>query len=58
MGTAHLPALLVALLFGAMLASYANVVAARRKVRNDRRRYSERIGHPSVGSRLHRTPGS
>jgi len=41
--TAHLPAMLAALMFGAMLAVYTQVVAVRRKGREDRRRYRQRM---------------
>jgi hypothetical protein len=41
--TAQLPAMLAALMFGAMLACYTQVVAWRRKVRNDRRRFQQRM---------------
>ena len=37
------PALLAALLFAAMLATYFQVVSWRRKIRDDRRRYHHRI---------------
>ena len=39
----QLPTLLAALMFGAMLASYSQVVALRRKGRDDRRRYQQRM---------------
>jgi hypothetical protein len=49
----QLPSLLAALMFGAMLAAYTQVVALRRKGRDDRRRYQERMrrnyGEPREG---------
>jgi hypothetical protein len=49
----QLPTLLATLMFGAMLAAYTQVVALRRKGRNDRRRYQERMrrnhGEPREG---------
>ena len=41
--TIQLPTLLAALMFGAMLAAYSQVVALRRKGRDDRRRYQQRM---------------
>jgi hypothetical protein len=41
--TAQFPALLAALMFAAMLAAYVQVLSWRRKVRDDRRRYQERM---------------
>jgi hypothetical protein len=41
--TMQLPTLLAALMFGAMLAAYSQVVALRRKGRDDRRRYQQRM---------------
>jgi hypothetical protein len=40
---AQLPAMVTALLFAAVLAAYTQVVAARRKGRDDHRRYQERM---------------
>jgi hypothetical protein len=49
----QLPSLLAALMFGAMLAACTQVVALRRKGRDDRRRYQERMrrnhGEPHQG---------
>jgi hypothetical protein len=39
----QLPTLLAALMFGAMLAVYSQVVAFRHKGRDDRRRYQRRM---------------
>ena len=39
----QLPTLLAALMFGAMLAAYSQVVALRRKGRDDRQRYQQRM---------------
>jgi hypothetical protein len=51
--TEQLTTMLAALMFGAMLAAYTQVVALRRKGRNDRRRYQERMrrnhGEPRGG---------
>ena len=52
--TIHLPAMLTALMFGAMLASYTQVVAWRRKVRNDHRRYHQRIKRNQGAARRER----
>lgn len=41
--TADLSVMLTALMFGAMLAAYTQVVALRRKGRDDRRRYERRM---------------
>jgi hypothetical protein len=41
--TAQLPALVPALMFAALLAAYTQVIAARRKGRDDHRRYQERM---------------
>jgi hypothetical protein len=41
--TAQFPAMLAALMFAAMLATYVQVVSWRRKLRGDRRRYHQRI---------------
>jgi hypothetical protein len=41
--TDQLSAMLAALMFGAMLAAYTQVVALRRKGGDDRRRYQERM---------------
>jgi hypothetical protein len=49
--TAQLPELLAALLFGAMLATYTQVVAWRRKVREDRLRYHQRMKRNHGGPR-------
>jgi hypothetical protein len=43
--TAQLPTLLAALMFCAMLAAYTQIVALRRKGRDDRRRYQQRMRH-------------
>lgn len=40
---AQLPAMVTALMFGALLAAYTQVIAARRKGRDDHRRYQERM---------------
>jgi hypothetical protein len=51
--TEQLTTMLAALMFGAMLAAYTQVVALRRKGRDDRRRYQERMrrnhGEPREG---------
>jgi hypothetical protein len=53
--TTQLPALLAALVFAAMLAAYIQVLSWRHKVRDDRRRYQERMrrnhGAPRRGRR-------
>ena len=41
--TAQLPALLAALMICAMLAGFIEAIAANRKVRDDRRRYQQRM---------------
>jgi hypothetical protein len=41
--TAQLPALLAALMVCAMLAGFIEAIAANRKVRDDRRRYQQRM---------------
>jgi hypothetical protein len=41
--TAQLPALVPALMLAALLAAYTQVIAARRKGRDDHRRYQERM---------------
>jgi len=41
--TAPLPAMVPALMFAALLAAYTQVIAARRKGRDDHRRYQERM---------------
>lgn len=41
--TARLPAMLAALMFGAMLVLYVQVFAMRRKIRDDRRRYLRKM---------------
>ena len=41
--TAQLPALLAALMICALLASFIEAMAANRKVRDDRRRYQQRM---------------
>jgi hypothetical protein len=49
----QLPTLLATLMFGAMLAAYTQVIALRRKGRDDRHRYQERMrrnhGEPREG---------
>jgi len=52
--TAQLPGLLAALMFAAMLAAYTQTLAWRRKVRNDRHRYHERIKRNQGGPRRDR----
>jgi hypothetical protein len=51
---AQLPELLAALMFGAMLAAYTQMVAWRRKVRGDRQRYHQRIKRNHGGTRRER----
>lgn len=41
--TTQLPAMVAALMFGAMLAAYTQVIASRRKGRDDHRRYQKRM---------------
>jgi hypothetical protein len=41
--TAQLPAMVTALMFAALVAAYTQVIAARRKGRDDHRRYQERM---------------
>jgi methylamine---glutamate N-methyltransferase subunit C len=41
--TAQLPAMVTALMFAALLAGYTQVIATRRKGRDDHRRYQERV---------------
>jgi hypothetical protein len=53
--TAQFPALLAALMFAAILAVYVQALSWRRKVRDDRRRYHQRMrrnhGAPRRGRR-------
>jgi hypothetical protein len=41
--TAQLPAMVTALMFAALVAAYTQVIAARRKGRDDHRRSQERV---------------
>jgi hypothetical protein len=52
--TAQLPAFLSALMFGVMLAAYLQMNAVRRKSRDDRRRYQERMRRNHGGARRER----
>jgi hypothetical protein len=52
--TADLSVMLTALMFGAMLAAHTQVVALRRKGRDDRGRYERRMRRNHGGSRHER----
>jgi hypothetical protein len=47
----QLSAMLAALMFGAMLATYTQFIALRRKGRDDRRRYQQRMRRNHGGPR-------
>ena len=54
---AQLPELLAALMFGAMLAAYSQIIALRRKSRDDRHKYEQRMRRNHAEPRNeHRTP--
>jgi hypothetical protein len=54
--TTQLPTLLAALMFGAMLVAYSQIVALRRKSRDDRRKYELRMRRNYGEPRNQQTP--
>jgi hypothetical protein len=54
--TLQLPTLLAALMFGAMLAAWSQVIALRRKSRDDRHRYQQRMRRNHGEPRQERQP--